>query len=122
MIFVNIGCIEQEGLRILAQHVSDHSHDIEHVDRFIAVGIAGSKTSRVLVENYAAEMALVNDPTALVNRLNLLLAAGQLSSATTVTIRDAIASIDPRSDYGQKSRVWAAILLVMSCPEYLVQK
>ena len=95
---------------------------VNFMETAIAVGIAGSKTSRVLVENYAAEMALVNDPTALVNRLNLLLAAGQLSSATTVTIRDAIASIDPRSDYGQKSRVWAAILLVMSCPEYLVQK
>ena len=72
--------------------------------------------------DYTREMALVNDPAALVDRLNLLLAGGQLSAATLTTIRNAITTINPGSDWGRKTRVWSAIVLVMACPEYLVQK
>ena len=68
------------------------------------------------------EMALVNAPAALVDRLSLQLAGGQLSPATVATIRDAVASINPGSDWGRKTRVWSAITLVLACPEYLVQK
>ena len=53
---------------------------------------------------------------------NLLLAGGQLSAATLTTIRNAITTINPGSDWGRKTRVWSAIVLVMACPEYLVQK
>ena len=52
----------------------------------------------------------------------VLLAAGQLSSATLATISGAIATIGPKSNYGRKTRIWSAILMVMACPEYLVQK
>ena len=88
----------------------------------IAYGLYGNSTSKVWVSSYTAELALVANPAALVDRLNLLLAAGQLSSATTSTIRDAIASIGITTDAGKNNRVWAAILMVMSCPEYIVQK
>ena len=71
---------------------------------------------------YSAELALVNDPTALLARLNLLLCAGQLSSATVSSITTAIASISTSTATGQINRVCAAVLLVMAAPEYLIQK
>ena len=71
---------------------------------------------------YTAELALVNDPTALTDRLNLLLCAGQLGAATLATIRAAIATISTATANGTLNRVYAAILLVMASPEYLVQK
>ena len=95
---------------------------INFMEGAISDGIDGDKNTKIRVENYTREMALVNDPQALVNRLNLLLAAGQLSSATLATISGAIATIGPKSNYGRKTRIWSAILMVMACPEYLVQK
>jgi uncharacterized protein (DUF1800 family) len=71
---------------------------------------------------YTAELALVNDPTALSDRLNLLLCAGQLSAATLATIRTSIATISTATPAGALNRVYAAILLVMASPQYLVQK
>ncbi len=95
---------------------------INFMEGAISDGIDGDKNTKIRVENYTREMALVDDPKALVNRLNLLLAGGQLSSATLATISGAIATIGSKSNYGRKTRVWGAILLVMTCPEYLIQK
>lgn len=95
---------------------------LNYMQGVISSGAYGSSTSKLWVEKYTKEMALVNDPAALVDRLNLLLAAGQLSDVTVATIRDAIASINPNSDWARNQRVWSAIALVMACPEYLVQK
>jgi uncharacterized protein (DUF1800 family) len=71
---------------------------------------------------YTQELALANDPAALVNRLNLLLCAGQLSAATQTAIRDAIATISAVDNAGALNRVQAAVLLTMASPEYLIQK
>lgn len=71
---------------------------------------------------YTAEVALASNPTALVSRMNLLLCAGQLSAASQSTITSAISSISGTSATGLITRVQAAILLTMACPEYLVQK
>jgi hypothetical protein len=60
-----------------------------------------------------------------VARLNLLLAAGQLSPATVGVIVNALnaTNVTPASSEGTKrNRIAAALLMVMSCPEYLVQK
>jgi uncharacterized protein (DUF1800 family) len=71
---------------------------------------------------YTAEVALAGDPAALVNRLNLLLCAGQLSAASQATLRNAIATISATTATGPLTRVQAAVLLTMASPEYLVQK
>ncbi len=71
---------------------------------------------------YTTEVALASNPTALVSRLNLLLCAGQLSAATQSAITTAITSISGATATGPITRVQAAILLTMACPEYLVQK
>jgi uncharacterized protein (DUF1800 family) len=71
---------------------------------------------------YTTELALVNDVTALTDRLNLLLAAGQLGAASLASIRTAIATISTGTAAGALNRVCAAVLLTMASPEYLVQK
>ena len=75
-----------------------------------------------LAANYARELALVADPAALVARLSLLLTGNQLSAASVSTIRDAVTTIGADSEAGRNNRVWAAILLVMCSPDYIVQK
>jgi uncharacterized protein (DUF1800 family) len=82
----------------------------------IANGIADVKP------DYTNELSLVGDPTALVKRINLLLAANQVSAATEAAIITAVTSISASTSAGQLNRVRAAILLVMACPEYMVQK
>lgn len=72
--------------------------------------------------NYATETALIGDPNALVDRLNLVLCAGQLSTSTLSTIKTAIASIAITTTTGQQNRLYAAVLLTMASPQYLVQK
>jgi uncharacterized protein (DUF1800 family) len=87
-----------------------------------------------LVAAYTAEIALAESPTAanpsnLVNRINLLLSAGQLSSATVATISTVVGSMAgtvagnaTTTATNLRRRVCAAVLLVMASAEYLVQK
>jgi uncharacterized protein (DUF1800 family) len=78
-----------------------------------------------IVADYSAELAIVGDSTALVNRLNLLLCAGQLSAANQVLIRDALNAtpiVSSTTLEKKLDQVAAAVLLVMASAEYLVQK
>lgn len=72
--------------------------------------------------DYGREMALADSVPQLVNRCNLLLAAGQLSQASVSLITTAIASMPVSNDAERKNRVCAAIFMVMAAPEYLVLK
>jgi uncharacterized protein (DUF1800 family) len=71
--------------------------------------------------DYAAELALAKDATALVKRVSLLLSGDTLSAATLATIGTAVGSISATTDAGKLNRVYAAIHLVLCAPEYLVQ-
>ncbi|WP_374661275.1 DUF1800 family protein [Inhella sp.] len=75
-----------------------------------------------IAPNYATELALANDATALLQHLNLRLAANGLSSATVAALATAVNSIAATSDANRLARVRAAVLLVMAAPEYLVQR
>jgi len=76
--------------------------------------------------NMDAERALAHDARALVQRLNLMLAANQIADASVQRIVDILERgtwmPDPPSDAARRWRVIAAITLVMSSVEYLVQK
>lgn len=86
---------------------------------FIKSGYADVKISLSAIES------LATDAKALVEWLNLHLTANQLSAATLDLIQQALeatpitaaSSSDAKSD-----RLYAAILLVAACPEYLIQK
>jgi uncharacterized protein (DUF1800 family) len=72
--------------------------------------------------DYAAELALADNPAALVDRVQLLLCAMALQPATRSTIVNAVTSIATTTATGRANRVYAAILLVMASPDYLVQR
>ena len=78
-----------------------------------------------IVPAYTTELTLVGNPAALVDRLNRVLAAGQLSQTTVDMIASALAydtSTATSSDTLRFAYVAKAIMFVMSSPEYLVQK
>jgi len=67
--------------------------------------------------DYASLSTLVADSAALIDRINLWLAAGQLSSTTVTAIRTAVDSSSSNSN-----RIAIAVLLTMASPEYLTLK
>jgi hypothetical protein len=72
--------------------------------------------------NYSTELGMIQDPDALMQHLNLVLCAGQMSSSTLNAIRDAINTISISSDSGRSNRLSAAIFMTMCCPDYLIQQ
>ena len=76
---------------------------------------------------YSRELSLVTDATALVRHLSLVLTAGQIApgsdnellmvNALNATPVTASSSADVK-----QRRVWAAVLMIMACPQYLIQK
>ena len=72
--------------------------------------------------DYSALLTQANDPAGLVAKLNLLLAAGQLSETTVGIISSAVSSISATTDTARLNRIYAATLLTMASPEYLVLK
>ena len=78
-----------------------------------------------IVPDYAAEKALVQDPQALVDRLNLLLCAGQLSPATIQLIVNGLQADRIRADSPddfKQIHVARALMFVMCSAEYLAQR
>ncbi|HEY2465390.1 MAG TPA: DUF1800 domain-containing protein [Steroidobacteraceae bacterium] len=85
----------------------------------IANGIGG------VPGNYSAVQPLVNqggNSAALLAELNVLIAAGQISTATLSLMQSALDTIDTGTATGANNRLYAALTLVMCTPEYLVQK
>ena len=66
-----------------------------------------------------------DDPTALVDRLNLLFTGGTLSAANRQRIIDAVSLIDVRANTEEADRlhrIEMALLLTIVSPEYMVQR
>ncbi len=85
----------------------------------IANGIGG------VAPDYGALQPLVNqggNSAALLAELNVLMAAGQISTATLSLMQGALDSMDVSTPTGASQRLYAALTLVMCAPEYLVQK
>ena len=69
--------------------------------------------------DYSAILTKAADSQALVDEVNLVLAAGQVSSATLAAIREAVDSVSATATGGPVNRVGIAILLTMASPDYL---
>lgn len=72
--------------------------------------------------NYVDLVAIAANAQALLDQINLVLAAGQLGTATVTQIRAAVESFGAVTTVDLANRVSAAVLLTMASPEYLVQK
>ena len=81
-----------------------------------------SKGTGDVKADYSALLPLADTSQALIDELNLLLAAGQLSSATVATIKGGIDSMASGTDTARLNRIYAALTLVLASPEFLVQK
>jgi uncharacterized protein (DUF1800 family) len=88
----------------------------------------GAGSSRDIKPDYSSFSALASTPDQLVDRINLLLMANQMSSDLRNQILAAVNSVTiPTSsasaaDAAKNNRVYLAIYLTMASPEYLVQK
>jgi uncharacterized protein (DUF1800 family) len=89
---------------------------INYMQTLISAGAGEAKA------DYTALLALVSDSQALLNELNLVLAANQISAATIATMKTALDTIAVTTSAGQLNRIYAAIVLVMAAPEFLVLK
>jgi uncharacterized protein (DUF1800 family) len=89
---------------------------------------ADSRARQVFVADYAAELELADDPEALVEHLDVLLAHGALRRATKdgiIELIDAVPLEEEDSDQDDENRafrVYFAVLMIMTAPEYLVQR
>jgi len=72
--------------------------------------------------DYSTLISLATDSSALLDEINLVIAAGQISRPTLITLTIAINTIPVTTDAGKLNRVYAALTLVMASPEYIVQK
>jgi uncharacterized protein (DUF1800 family) len=85
-------------------------------------------TTRDVRQDYSAEIALADDPAALVERANLLLMSGQMTDALRAQIVAAVASRSYTGtnqtsiDNMRRDRVCIAVFLTMASPDYLTQK
>jgi hypothetical protein len=69
--------------------------------------------------DYSSLIPLAADNQALLNELNLVLAAGQISPSTLAQMKTALDSI-AADTAGLNNRIRAALVLVTAAPEYLV--
>ncbi len=78
-----------------------------------------------ITASFSAELAIAQDAGALVARLNLVMCAGRLSDATIAIMVNALNAVPvtAASPNDQKlNRVRGAVLMVLGCAEYLIQK
>jgi hypothetical protein len=72
--------------------------------------------------DYSAMLPLADNAQALLDELNVLLAAGRVADASIATMKAAIDTMPSGTDATRLNRIYAAILLVMATPEFIVQK
>lgn len=88
--------------------------------------VSGNKEGGAsIAADYTNELALVTNPGALVARLNLLLCAGRLSSASQTLIVQTLSGTTvtaASSSSAKLDRIAMAVLLVMASSDYLIQK
>ncbi|WP_162301990.1 DUF1800 domain-containing protein [Croceibacterium ferulae] len=75
--------------------------------------------------NYAEEVKVAHDATALINRLSLLLTADQLTSQTRQALISALSDQPVPEGGDEKSklrRVHTAVFLIMVSPDYIIQR
>ncbi len=91
----------------------------------------GAGVAHDIKADYSAELALASQPALLLDRLNLLLVNGAMSSTLRNQIISAVNGVSlpvgagsntAQLDIARKNRVYLAIYLTMASPEYLAQR
>ncbi len=72
--------------------------------------------------SYSDWFPLARDPAALVDKINLLFTGRSLSEQTVASLTEAVGTIGVIDDQGALRRVVSAMLIVLCCPEFLIQR
>lgn len=113
------GAIASAGLVAPEFQITNEPQVIAYVNYMQSVIQNGAGEAK---PDYSALTTLATDSNALLAELNLVLAANQISTATIASMQTALDTISVATNAGIMSRIYAAILLVMASPEYLVQR
>jgi uncharacterized protein (DUF1800 family) len=89
---------------------------INYMQRAVSTGIGD------VVADYTSLLPLADNAQSLVDELNLLLAANQISATNVATIKTALDSMASGTDSARRNRIQAALVLVLAAPEFLVLK
>jgi len=89
---------------------------VNFMQRALSTGLGDVKA------DYSAVLPLVADSQALLDELNAVLAAGELSAATLSTMKTALDGINVSTGAGTNNRLYAALTLVLAAPEFIAQK
>jgi len=89
--------------------------------RINAYSGASDNTRKLAYINLQPEIAIANDPEALLDRLNLLLLNGAMSNGMREALLDHMAQLPDTRD-GHSLRVRDIIMIIFMSPEYRVQK
>jgi Protein of unknown function (DUF1800) len=89
---------------------------VNYMQRAVSTGIGD------VLPDYAGLLALADDAQALLDELNLVLAAGQVGATSLLTIKTALDGMAAGTDAARRNRVQAALVLVLAAPEFLVLK
>lgn len=89
---------------------------VNFMQRAVSKGVAD------VLPDYASLLPLAENATALLDEINLVLAAGQLSDSTLSLLRNALNGMPAGSDASRRNRVYAALTLVLAAPEFIVLK
>jgi uncharacterized protein (DUF1800 family) len=111
--------VAQRGLVAPEFQITDESSVIGYANFLMGVLPAGSAN---VVPNYSTWLPLGKDPAALVARLNLWMTGGVISATTVTRLVTALSTINADTDDGLRRRVVTAMLTLLCCPEYLVQR
>jgi uncharacterized protein (DUF1800 family) len=117
--------ITMAGLVAPEFQITNEVEMISYVNRLQQIINSGAGEAKA---DYSALSAIAGDSQALLNELNLVLAANQLSPTVIAALKVALDSISVRTAAGGvdatgiTNRIHTAILLVMASPDYLVQR
>ena len=89
---------------------------VNYLQRAVAGGVGD------LVADYSPLLAMADDAAALATEIALVLAAGQLGTATLATISTAVATLPAGTDATRLKRIYASLVLVAASPEFVVLK
>lgn len=89
---------------------------VNFMQRAVSTGIGDVQA------DYSSLLPLADDAPALLAEINLVLAAGQLGSATLSNLSSAVAGMAGGSDGNRYRRIYAALTLVLAAPEFIVLK
>ena len=111
--------ISRAGLVAPEFQITNEQTVIAYVNYMYALVLNGTGDVKA---DYTAILAKASDSQGLVDEVNNLLAAGQLSATTLASIKAAVDSVSATATNGPTNRVDIAILLTLASPDYLTVK